>query len=160
RNFTFAYPQSGGTSIEFFTPIFNGAKQAAKDLGVKVDITSTATFDSVAQGRMVEAALAGKPDGIITGAWDPNAMNGPITTAVQQGIPVVIITASPPGPAPFGALTYVGQDETLAGQQGGQRFRQLGVTKALIANHDPSQINITDRQNGFRQGFGGPTKVV
>jgi simple sugar transport system substrate-binding protein len=160
RKFAFSYPQTGGTGIEFFTPIFNGAKQAAKDLGVRISITSTATFDSVQQGRMVDAAVAARPDGIMTGVWDPDAMGGPIRTAVAQGIPVVVINAEPPGPAPFGALTYVGQDELLAGQQGGRRMRELGVTKALIANHDPSQVQINNRQNGFKAGFGGPTKVV
>ena len=69
RSFTFAYPQSGGTE-RFLRVVRNGAEQAAKDMGVEVKITATKKFDQVEQGRLVRAAAASKPDGIITGVWD------------------------------------------------------------------------------------------
>jgi ABC-type sugar transport system substrate-binding protein len=76
RGLTFAYPQSGGTE-RFLRVVRNGVEQAAKDMGVEVDITATKKFDQVEQGRLVRAAAASKPDGIITGIWDGDIMRDP-----------------------------------------------------------------------------------
>jgi len=158
---TIAFPQTGGTTLEFFTVVFNGARAAAKDLGVKLNITQTGTFDVNQQGKMVTAAIASKPDGIITGNWNASAMKAPITTAVKQGIPVVIYNSNDPaGPAVDGALTFVGQDDVVAGHQAGAQFKAAGVKKALIANSDPSASNLRTRIKAFKEGFGGPTVLV
>ncbi len=155
------YPQTGGTNNPFFTVLFNGAKEGGKDLGIKANVRGTAKFDgSVEQARLVEAAIATKPNGIVTGVWDPSAMRGPIQKAVKAGIPVVMINTGLNQWQDYGALAFVGQDEYKAGLAAGKAMRAAGVTKAFILNHDLGQQNLLDRQNGFKAGFKGPTKVV
>jgi simple sugar transport system substrate-binding protein len=155
------YPQTGGLRHPFFAVIFNGARQAGKDLGIKVNIRGTATFDgSVDQARLVKAATVTKPTGIVTGVWDPDAMAEPIKNAVKAGIQVVMINQGLKQWQEFGALGYVGQDEYLAGLEAGKRMRAAGVKKAFILNHNLGEQALRDRANGFIAGFKGTTKVV
>lgn len=155
------YPQTGGANNPFFTVLFNGAKQAGKDLGIKANVRGTVKFDgSVEQARLVQAAIATKPNGIVTGVWDPSAMKDPIEKAVKAGIPVVMINTGLKQWQEYGALAFVGQDEYKAGLAAGKAMRTAGVTKAFILNHDLGQQNLLDRQNGFKAGLKGQTKVV
>jgi simple sugar transport system substrate-binding protein len=155
------YPQTGGLARGFFTVLANGARQAGKDLGIKVVVRGTATFDgTVDQARLVNAAIATNPTGIVTGVWDPKAMEGPIRKAVSSGILVVMINQGEGQWQDFGALAYVGQDEYLAGVEGGKRMKAAGVKKAFILNHNPAEQALRLRQNGFVKGFQGPTKLV
>ncbi len=155
------YPQTGGLARGFFTVISNGARQAGKDLGINVRVRGTANFDAtIDQPRLFRAAMATKPTGIVTGVWDAKAMQGPIQQAVKSGIRVVMINQGQAQWQKFGALAYVGQDEYLAGVEGGKRMRAAGVKKALILNHNLAEQGLRLRQNGFVKGFKGPTKVV
>lgn len=139
----------------------NGAHQAGRDLGINVSVRGTATFDgTIDQPRLVRAAIATRPTGIVTGVWDPSAMRGPIMQAVNAGIKVVMINQGQQQWKNFGALAYVGQNEYLAGVEGGKRMRAAGVKKALILNHNLAEQALRLRENGFRAGFKGTTRVV
>jgi simple sugar transport system substrate-binding protein len=48
-----------------------------------------------------------------------------------------------------GALTYVGQDETLAGQEAGTAMVQAGAKHALCVVHEEQNRALTDRCDGF-----------
>lgn len=155
------YPQTGGLARGFFTVISNGAHQAGKDLGITVNVRGTSTFDgTIDQPRLVRAAIATNPTGIVTGVWDPKAMEGPIKQAVRKGIKVVMINQGEQQWKKFGALAYVGQDEYLAGVEGGKRMRAAGVKKAFILNHNLAEQALRLRQNGFIAGFKRTTKVI
>jgi simple sugar transport system substrate-binding protein len=155
------YPQTGGLARGFFQVIANGAHQAGKDLGINVSVRGTATFDgTIDQPRLVRAAIATQPTGIVTGVWDPSAMKGPIKQAVKAGIKVVMINQGEQQWQNFGAIAYVGQDEYLAGVEGGKRMKAAGVKKAFILNHNLAEQALRLRSNGFIAGFKGTTKVV
>jgi simple sugar transport system substrate-binding protein len=161
RNIRIEYPQTGGLARGFFTVIANGAHQAGRDLGINVAVRGTATFDgTIDQPRLFRAAIATRPTGIVTGVWDPAAMKGPITNAVKSGIRVVMINQGQQQWKNWGALAYVGQDEYLAGVEGGKRMRAAGVKKAFILNHNLAEQALRLRQNGFIHGFQGQTRVV
>jgi simple sugar transport system substrate-binding protein len=161
RNIRIEFPLTGGSGSSFFEPVINGAKQAATDLGVQVNVRATPKFDVLEQARLVTAAVASKPTGIVTHVVDVDAMRGPVTQAVRAGIAVVVVLGAPDvNHAPFGALTFIGQNETLAGQRGGEQMRAAGANNALILNHDLTQVNLKQRSNGFQQTFGGQTKVI
>jgi hypothetical protein len=104
RHFSFAYPQSGGTE-RFLRVVRNGAEQAGRDMGVKVKITATKKFDQVEQGRLVRAAAASKPDGIITGVWDGDIMREPDCELLERFLESLVAlkdhaAAATPGPEP------------------------------------------------------------
>jgi simple sugar transport system substrate-binding protein len=161
---TISYPQESGSSIAFFQPITAGAKQAASDLGVKLDYRATGATKpdlSAGQARLTAAAVATKPTGIMTGFWDVDAMAEPIERAVREGIIVVTLNATPDVNRPsLGAVTFVGQDDIIAGAEAARRFMEAGLKKALILNHDPAQVNISNRVKGFKDAFEGETHTV
>jgi simple sugar transport system substrate-binding protein len=159
RNFTFAYPQSGGTE-RFLRVVRNGAEQAGKDMGVTVKITATKKFDQVEQGRLVRAAAASKPDGIITGVWDGDIMREPVTSAVDAGIPVVIMNSGADFVEPFGAITYVGWDEAQVAVDAGKRMKEEGAKNVLAVNHEVGSLPLDIRLDGFKKGFGGSMRTI
>jgi simple sugar transport system substrate-binding protein len=159
RSFTFAYPQSGGTE-RFLRVVRNGAEQAGKDMGVEVKITATKKFDQVEQGRLVRAAAASKPDGIITGVWDGDIMREPVTSAVEDGIPVVIMNSGADFVEPFGAITYVGWDEPQVAVDAGERMKDEGAKRVLAVNHEVGSLPLDIRLDGFKEGFGGSIRTI
>jgi simple sugar transport system substrate-binding protein len=159
RNLTFAYPQSGGTE-RFLRVVRNGVEQAASDMGVEVKVTATKKFDQVEQGRLVRAAAASKPDGIITGIWDGDIMRDPVTSAVEDGVPVVVMNAGADFVEPFGALTYVGWDEFQVAVDAGERMKQEGVRNVLAVNHEVGSLPLDVRLDGFKKGFGGSMRTI
>jgi simple sugar transport system substrate-binding protein len=159
RGLTFAYPQSGGAE-RFLRVVRNGVEQAAKDMGVEVDITATNKFDQVEQGRLVRAAAASKPDGIITGIWDGDIMREPVTSAVEDGIPVVVMNSGADFVEPFGALTYVGWDEFQVAVDAGERMKQEGARNVLAVNHEVGSLPLDIRLDGFKKGFGGSMRTI
>jgi simple sugar transport system substrate-binding protein len=159
RNLTFAYPQSGGTE-RFLRVVRNGVEQAASDMGVEVKVTATKKFDQVEQGRLVRAAAASKPDGIITGVWDGDIMRDPVTSAVEDGIPVVIMNSGADFVEPFGALTYVGWDEFQVAVDAGERMKQEGARNVLAVNHEVGSLPLDVRLDGFKKGFGGSIRTI
>jgi simple sugar transport system substrate-binding protein len=159
RNLTFAYPQSGGTE-RFLRVVRNGAEQAGKDMGVEVKITATKKFDQVEQGRLVRAAAASKPDGIITGVWDGDIMREPVTSAVDSGIPVVIMNSGADFVEPFGAVTYVGWDEAQVAVDAGERMKDEGAKQVLAVNHEVGSLPLDVRLDGFKKGFGGSIRTI
>jgi simple sugar transport system substrate-binding protein len=159
RHFSFAYPQSGGTE-RFLRVVRNGAEQAGRDMGVKVKITATKKFDQVEQGRLVRAAAASKPDGIITGVWDGDIMREPVTAAVDAGIPVVILNSGAEFVEPFGAVTYVGWDEAQVALDAGKRMKEEGAKSVLAVNHEVGSLPLDIRLDGFKKGFGGSMRTI
>jgi simple sugar transport system substrate-binding protein len=159
RGLTFAYPQSGGTE-RFLRVVRNGAEQAGKDMGVEVKITATKKFDQVEQGRLVRAAAATKPNGIITGVWDGDIMREPVTSAVEDGIPVVIMNSGADFVEPFGAVTYVGWDEFQVAVDAGTRMKDEGAKRVLAVNHEVGSLPLDIRLDGFKKGFGGSLRTI
>ena len=159
RNLTFAYPQSGGTE-RFLRVVRNGVEQAASDMGVEVKVTATKKFDQVEQGRLVRAAAASKPDGIITGIWDGDIMRDPVTAAIEDGVPVVVMNSGADFVEPFGALTYVGWDEFQVAVDAGERMKQEGARNVLAVNHEVGSLPLDVRLDGFKKGFGGSMQTI
>lgn len=125
-----ASANSGGSGCTYYLVSFQGAintfmaveekgvEQAGKDLGIKAVFEGPSTYSVPQQISLLKAAAAAKPCGIATGLADPVALNAPITSIVNQGIPVVLwnVQDFTPNSGPISQLPYVGQDETKSGQ--------------------------------------------
>ena len=159
RGFTFAYPQSGGTE-RFLRVVRKGVETAAADLGVSVKVTATKKFDQVEQGRLVRAAAASKPDGIITGVWDGDIMREPVTEAVEAGIPVVILNSGEPFAQEFGALGFVGPNTEADAVKTGERLKAEGATNLLAINHQVGSLPLDIRLDGVEKGYGGKIRTI
>jgi simple sugar transport system substrate-binding protein len=163
-------PQDGGSSrsglhIEFamvgvpgdpfYNVIKNGAQQAERDLGVNVTYKETAQYDFQEQKRLIEAAIARKPDGLVISNESPDVLDGPIKDAVDAGIPVVVTNAMGPDTIQkTGALGFVGQDEFEVGRRAGERMRQAGVETALCINPAIGSVPLDARCRGLAEALG------
>jgi simple sugar transport system substrate-binding protein len=150
-----------GDNGNFWSVAYKGAKNAAADLGCQLTEVygsqqqGQAQPDDNAENAQIQNAINAKVDGIAVSDHDPALMNPTLRSAVQKGIPVVLLNAGCDSTdiAATGAITCVGQPETLAGQASGQRFARLGATNVLCVIHQSGQ-NLLDRCNGIAQGLG------
>jgi simple sugar transport system substrate-binding protein len=146
----------------FYNVIKNGARQAEEDLGVDVSYKETSQYDFQEQKRLIQAAIARKPDGLVVSNESPDVLDGPIKEAVDAGIPVVVANAM--GPETLektGALGFVGQDEFEVGRLAGERMRQAGIEKAFCVNPAVGSAPLDARCRGLAQAMGeGNARVI
>jgi simple sugar transport system substrate-binding protein len=143
-------PQDPNTAI-----MQNGADQAAKDFGVKVNFRGPDKFSIPAIQKLFDASIASKPTAIAATLPDPAALGPKIEEAVAKGIPVVLFNAGLDDFERLGALTYVGQTELQAGKEAGQRLAQQGLKNVIVVNHQQGQLTLETRAKGVQEGIGG-----
>ena len=146
----------------FYNVIKNGARQAERDLGVDVEYKETSQYDFQEQKRLIEAAIARKPDGLVVSNESPDVLDPVIADAVDAGIPVVIANAMGPDTLETtDALGFVGQDEFEVGQLAGERMKAAGVSTAFCINPAVGSVPLDLRCQGLTEALGeGNTKVV
>jgi simple sugar transport system substrate-binding protein len=143
-------PQDPNTAI-----MQNGADQAAKDFGVKVNFRGPDKFSIPAIQKIFDASIASRPTAIAATLPDPSALGPSIESAVAKGIPVVLFNAGLDDYQRLGALTYVGQTELQAGKEAGRRLAEAGLTNVIVVNHQQGQLTLETRAKGVQEGVGG-----
>ena len=150
----------GQASDPFWSVVKNGVDAAAKDMGVKVEYRAPDTFDMVAMGQLIDAAVASKPDGLVVSIPDADALGDSIKAAVASGIPVISMNSGSDVRKKLGAVLHVGQTEFEAGLGGGEKMKAAGVTKALCINQEVGNVALDLRCEGFAKGLGGNVEVL
>ncbi len=153
---TFAVVTHGSAGDAFWDVVKNGAQAAGKDLGVKVTYQSDG--DPQKQSQLIDAAVNQKVNGLVVSMADPDALKDSVEAAVKAGIPVVTINSGGDRSKEFGAISHVGQDETVAGRGAGQRLAKEGARKVLCVIHEAGNIGLQQRCDGASQGLG--TQVI
>jgi simple sugar transport system substrate-binding protein len=143
-----------GDGGSFWSVAKRGAEAAAEDLGVELRY-SESNNDPEQQAQMIEAAVTEGVDGLAVSAPDPDAISGAVQTAVDAGIAVVTLNSGADESSSMGAITHVGQTETIAGEGAGRRLKEAGVTKAICIVHEQGNIGLDQRCEGASEGFGG-----
>jgi simple sugar transport system substrate-binding protein len=143
-----------GEGDAFWAVVKKGAEQAGKDLGVTVKY-SESNNDPQEQAQLIEAAVTEEVDGIAVSAPDPDAITDPVKTAVDAGIPVITINSGAEESAAMGAITHVGQTETIAGEGAGAKLKEAGATKIICIIHEQGNVGLNQRCEGAKTGFGG-----
>jgi rhamnose transport system substrate-binding protein len=77
------------TGLSYFEVCANGAKDAAKELGVDFTYTGSEQPDVQLQVQSLENIVSQKPDAIIVSAIDFNAVAPPLIQAREKGIKVI-----------------------------------------------------------------------
>jgi simple sugar transport system substrate-binding protein len=139
----------GQASDPFWSVVKNGVDAGAKRMGAKVSYQAPKTFDMVAMSRLIDAAVATKPDGLVVSIPDAKALGKSIKKAVAAGIPVISINSGSDEFAKLGVLAHVGQTEYLAGLGGGKRMAAAGVKNALCVNQEVGNAALDLRCKGF-----------
>jgi simple sugar transport system substrate-binding protein len=150
-----------GDNGSFWSVVYAGAKAEAKKLGVHLTEVygsqqqGQAQPDDNAENAQIQDAINQHVDGIAVSDHDPALMNPTILKATQAGIPVVLINAGCDDAdiQATGAMTCVGQPETLAGKGAGLRLMADKTTNVLCVIHQSGQ-NVLDRCAGLAQGLG------
>lgn len=155
---TFAMVTHGAPGDPFWAVVKTGAMQAGKDLGVTVTYQGSGVPQT--QAQMIDAAVNQHVDGLIVSMANPEALKASIERAESAGIPVITINSGEQQSAAYGAITHVGQDETVAGQAAGERFKAAGVTHAICVIHEAGNIGLEQRCAGARKGLGGKLDTV
>ncbi|MDH6223875.1 MULTISPECIES: sugar ABC transporter substrate-binding protein [Streptomyces] len=150
---TFAMITHSGDGDTFWDIVQNGAEQAA----VKDNINFLYSHDAEAQqqAQLVDAAVDKKVDGIIVTLAKPEAMKAAVDRAVRAGIPVVTVNSGSEVSEEFGALTHIGQDETVAGRAVGEELNARGKRKVLCVLHEQGNVGHEQRCDGLKETFEG-----
>jgi len=148
-----------GSGDSFWAVAKKGAEDAGKDLGVTVKY-SESNNKPEEQAQLIESAVTEEVDGIAVSAPDPDAIRDSVKTAVDAGIPVVTLNSGAEESASLGAITHVGQTETIAGQGAGAKLKEAGATKLICVIHEQGNIGLNQRCDGAKQGFGGDVENV
>nr|WP_203659231.1 sugar ABC transporter substrate-binding protein [Streptomyces sp. SID14446] len=155
---TFAMITHSGDGDTFWDIVQNGAKQAA----VKDNIKFLYSHDDEAQqqAQLVDAAIDKKVDGIIVTLAKPDAMKAAVARAHKAGIPVITVNSGSAESKAFGALTHIGQDETIAGEAVGEELNKRGRKKALCVLHEQGNVGHEQRCAGIKKTFHGTVQNI
>jgi simple sugar transport system substrate-binding protein len=138
----------------FWSVAQKGAEQAGEDLGITVNYQG-ANNNAQDQAQFIEQAVTDGVDGLVVSLADPDALKDAVAAAVDAGIPVITINSGSDVYKEFGAITHVGQDETIAGNGAGEKFQEAGMTKLLCVKQEQSNVGLEARCNGADETFDG-----
>jgi simple sugar transport system substrate-binding protein len=146
----------GQAADSFWLIVRNGAEAAAEETESDLTYSSPEKFDMSAMARLIDAAVAAKPDGLIVSIPDAAALSSSIRAAVAANIPVISINSGLSASKQLGCLMHIGQEDEVAGKQAGERMKAAGVKNAVILDQEVGNAALEQRIKGFQQGFEGP----
>lgn len=143
-----------GTTHEFWKSIEAGARKAEKELqagGTKIEIVWKGPLredDRDQQIQVVENFTSRKVQGIVLAPLDSQALVAPVETAVQAGIPVVVIDS---GLKSDKQISFVATDNFLGGVLAGQHLAKLlgGKGKVILLRYQVGSASTEQREAGF-----------
>ncbi|MBH1938340.1 sugar ABC transporter substrate-binding protein [Streptomyces sp. AV19] len=150
---TFAMVTHSGDGDTFWDIVQNGAKQAAVKDNIKFLYAHDVEGNKQAQN--VQAMIDQKVDGLIVTLAKPDAMKDVVEKAKKAGIPVITVNSGSEESKKFGALTHIGQDETIAGEAVGDELNSRGKKKAVCVLHEQGNVGHEQRCAGVKKTFKG-----
>ena len=153
RDLHYAVVIHGDPDGSFWNVVKKGAEDAAKQYGVSVDITGN--VEGTEQAKLIDAAVAKAPNGLVVSMANPDALKSSLAAAKSKDIPFITINSGAEDSAAFGAIAHVGQTETVAGQGAGAQMKKAGVTKMICVVHEAGNIGLEQRCKGAAAALGG-----
>jgi simple sugar transport system substrate-binding protein len=152
-DYTYAVVTHGAPGDAFWDRVKSGAEQAGKDYGVKVEYSSDA--DPAKQSQLIDGAVADKVDGIVVSMANPDGLEASVKKAVAAGVPVITINSGVDKFKDFGAITHIGQTETIAGEAVGERLKSEGQKNAICVIQEAGNVGLEERCKAVKNTFGG-----
>jgi simple sugar transport system substrate-binding protein len=143
----------GGAGDSFWSIVKGGGVQAGKDMGDSFNYQSNG--DPAQQSQLIDNAVNQKPDGLVVSMANPEALKAAVQRAVAAGIPVIVINAGEAQAKSYGALSYIGSDETVAGQAVGTGLKQAGTKHVVCVIQEAGNVALEQRCAGVKSTLGG-----
>ncbi|WP_405900686.1 sugar ABC transporter substrate-binding protein [Streptomyces sp. NBC_00727] len=150
---TFAMVTHSGDGDTFWDIVQKGAEMAAKK--DNINFVYSKNDEGQQQAQLVQAAIDKKVDGLIVTLAKPDAMKDVVAKAVRAGIPVITVNSGSAESKKYGALTHIGQDESIAGEAVGEELNKRGRKKALCILHEQGNVGHEQRCAGAKKTFDG-----
>ncbi|RII09226.1 D-ribose transporter subunit RbsB [Streptomyces sp. YIM 130001] len=150
---TFAMVTHSGDGDTFWDIVKSGAKQAAvKD---NINFLYANNDEGKEQAQLVQSYIDKGVDGLVVSLAKPDAMKDVMAKAAKKGIPVITVNSGSAESKEFGALTHIGQDETIAGEAVGEELNDRGRKKAVCVLHEQGNVGHEQRCAGVKKTFDG-----
>ncbi|MFD5000847.1 sugar ABC transporter substrate-binding protein [Streptomyces buecherae] len=150
---TIAMVTHSGDGDSFWDIVRSGAEQAAVKDNIK--FLYAHSDEGQQQSEQVQSYIDQKVDGLIVTLAKPDAMKAVVAKARKAGIPVITVNSGSAESKEFGALSHIGQDETIAGEAVGDELTKRGRKKALCVLHEQGNVGHEQRCDGARKTFKG-----
>ncbi len=150
KPFKIAYIQ-GVTGNPFYMSVSCGAAEAAKRLNAVFDSQGPQQYTPALQLRVLNAVIAGQPDGILFTADDPVALTATLIEAKERGIKIISIDGDVKDMGV--ALSNIQSDNFEGGRQAGKTLVELlgGKGKVMALMNSPAANVAQQRLQGFQQ---------
>ncbi len=139
----------GVAGDEFYITMDCGAAAAAKELGVNYSVQGPSEFDPTEQIPIVEAVVAQKPDAILIAPTERTALAGPLQTAQDAGITVVLVDTIVDDPNI--GVSRIATDNVEGGRVAGEALLDLigGKGSVFVNTTQPGVSTVEERVQGF-----------
>jgi ribose transport system substrate-binding protein len=143
----------GVTGNPFYSSVSCGGAAVAKQLGVQFDTQGPQQFAPQMQIRVLDAVIAGKPDGILFTATDPVALTPTLLQAKAMGIKILSIDGDLTDMSV--AIANIQADNYDGGRQAGERLAELlgGKGEVMAVMNSPAPSVSQQRLQGFKDAI-------
>ena len=141
----------GVAGDEFYITMDCGAQQAAEELGVNYSVQGPSEFDPTEQIPIVEAVTAQQPDAILIAPTERTALIGPLQTAQDAGITVVLVDTIVDDPDI--GVSRIATDNVEGGRVAGEALVDLigGQGTVFVNTTQPGVSTVEERVQGFEE---------
>ena len=137
---------------EFYITMNCGIQEAARQLGVTVDVQGPDQFDATLQTPIVNAVTAQRPDAVLIAPNDAKAMLAPLTQMKAAGIKIVLVdtTLEEKGIAE----SEIASDNLAGGRAAADALAKLINEQGdvMVINVKPGISTTDQRAQGFEEG--------
>lgn len=140
----------------FWDVVKAGSDRAGEDLGV--DVRYNSSPDPGEQSTLIDNAVADGTGGLVISMANPDGLESSIRAAVDAGVPVITINSGIDDWQDFGAITHVGQGETIAGEAAGEQLSEAGLANVICVIQEPGNIALEERCRAAKSTFSGDMK--
>jgi ribose transport system substrate-binding protein len=141
-----------GTTHAFWKSVEAGARKAAAEEQLKMNWRGPLKEDDRAQQiAVVQQFVGSKVSGIVLAPLDASALVGPVRSAAQNNIPVVIIDSGIKAELGKDYVSFVSTDNRKGGEIAGVELARLlgGKGKVVLLRYAEGSASTSEREDGF-----------
>lgn len=139
------------TKLPYWKTVKAGFDKAVQEYGVTGYMVGPENYDVSAEASAFADAVARHPAGILVSAAAAGDLHSDISSAIDQGIPVITVDSDAPNSE---RLYFVGTNNRQVGLQGGKRVVQKLHGKGNVVFFTiPGQPNLDERMSGYEEAF-------